>query len=149
MSYRLLSSGATVQVWSPTLVTDAVLCTILSSPSGSVLIRTVPQQSFDTDKGAALLNSFSDAVENVLQAGIAVDAAGTQRPDSNGLLLDAVLFTVQYVPTYPAPGPITGQVEILVDLLDADLGLLQGAGVDTPAELLLAEYNKLKALAGE
>jgi hypothetical protein len=114
-----------------------------------VLIRTVPLENLKDPSGAALLQSLSDHVEQILQAGIAVDADGTQRPDNSGLLLDAVLFTVRYVPSYPAPGEITGQVEILVDLLTADLGLLQAGGVDTPAEILLAEYNRLKVRAGE
>lgn len=144
----LLSSGATVQVWSPTLVTDAVLCTFMSSPSGSVLIRTVPESSFVADQGKLLLDSLSAHVEQLLQAGVAIDAAGTQRPDNNGLLLDAVLFTVAYVPPYAAPGQITGTIEIPVDIIDADTGILRGAGAATAPELLLQEYNRLKALAG-
>ena len=41
MSYQTIDSIEVVQVFSPTLVSDALLVTIRSYPSGSVLIRTV------------------------------------------------------------------------------------------------------------
>ena len=149
MSYVLLDSLPTVQVFSPSLVSQGLLCTIGSSPSGSTLIRTVPQASFQADQGAGLLSSLSDAVEAILQEGIATAAAGVQGIDASNLLYDAVLFTVTYVPPSPIPGEITGSVEIPVTSITADTqfgSFLQGGNA---ADLILAEYNRLKALAGQ
>lgn len=148
MPYVLLSSAATVQVYSPILVSDALICTFQSAPSGSVLIRTVPQASFAADQGGALLESLSDAVEGILGEGIATDATGTQGVDNSGLLYDAVLFTVAYVPPTPIPGAITGSVEIPVTVLTADTSFGAFLTGGSAAERILAEYNRLKALAG-
>ena len=149
MPYTLLSSNATVQVFGPQLVTDALICSIASSPSGSILVRTIPQDAFEADQGAGMLNSLSDAVESILQEGIAVDASGTQGVDTSGLLYDAVLFTVRYVPTQPVPGSITGTVEIPVNIITADTQFGSFLTGGTAPERILAEYNRLKAIAGQ
>jgi hypothetical protein len=148
MAYRLLDSTDVVQVFSPSLVSDALLCTIESAPSGAILIRTVPQAEFQADRGAGILTSLSDAVESILGEGIATAAAGTQGLDPSGLLYDAVVFTVVYVPPYLTPGTIEGTVEIPVNVITADTqfgGFLTGGSA---AERILDEYNRLKALAG-
>ena len=147
MGYVLLSSAATVQVFSPTLVSDALVCTIASSPSGSILIRSIPQASFQADQGGGLLTSLSDSVESILGEGIAVSATGTQGVDDSGLLYDAVLFVVEYVPPAPIPGSITGDVEVPVNVLTADTGFGSFLTGGTAAERILAEYNRLQALA--
>lgn len=149
MAYQLLASSTTVQVYGPQVAAEALICTIASAPSGSQLIRTVPKDEFERDQGAGLLNSLSDATESVLGEGIAVDAVGTQTVDSSGLLADEVTFTVEYVPTYPAPGPITATVDVPVNVLTADTGFGSFLTGGTAQERILATYNKLKALAGE
>ena len=153
MPFTLLSSAATVQVFSPTLVSDALICTFVSSPSGSTLIRTVPQASFNADQGHGLLASLSDAVESILGDGIAIDATGTQGVDPAGLLYDSVVFTVAYVPPSPVPGTITSTVEIPVNIITADTsfgGSFGGVqGLTTAPEIILAEYDRLRALAGQ
>lgn len=148
MSYQLLDSVSTVQVFSATLVSDALYCSLRSFPSGSYLNRTVPQTSFDADTGAGLLTSLSDSVENILGEGIATSAVGSQGIDSSNLLYDGVIFTVAYAPPYTSPGTITGDVEIPVDVLTADLSLGLTHSGGTAPERILAEYNRLKALAG-
>ena len=149
MPYRLLDSTDVVQVFSPTLVTEALLCTIASAPSGSILLRTVPQSEFKADRGAGILNSLSDAVEQVLGEGIATAANGTQGTDSSELLYDAVVFTVAYVPSYLTPGVIEGTVEVPVNVLTADTQFGSFLTGGTAQERILTEYNRLKALAGE
>lgn len=148
MSYQLLDSVSTVQVFSATLVADALMCTIRSFPSGSYLQRVVPQAVFDADAGAGLLTSLSDAVESVLGEGLATSAAGAEGIDTSSLIYDAVIFTVTYVPAYTTPGTITGNVEVPVDVLTADTSLGSFIQGGTAAERILAEYNRLKALAG-
>ena len=142
MPAQLLAASDTVQVFSPTLVTDALICTWVSSPSGSIIIRTITKADFLNDQGQTLGDSLSDAVEQILGEGIATDANGTQGIDPSGLLYDAVVFTVTYRP------PITASVEIPVNTLTQDTQFAAFIPGDTAAEQILATYNKLKTLAG-
>jgi len=147
MAYTLLDAYETVQVFGPNLASQGQLCTIVSSPSGSMLIRTVPQASFVADQGQGLLSSLSDAVENLIEGGLASAAVGTQGIDTAGLLFDAVDFTVTYTPATPIPGTITTVVEIPVDVLTADTsfgGFLTGGSA---TDRLSAAYQKLAAMA--
>lgn len=149
MAYQLLDSTDVVQVFSPTLVSEALLCTIASAPSGSILLRTVPQVEFQNDRGGGLLASLSDAVEQILGEGIATAASGTQGTDSSELLYDSVAFTVTYRPSYSTPGLIAGTVEVPVNVLTADTQFGSFLTGGTAQERILGEYNRLKALAGE
>ena len=149
MGYALLSSYDTVQVLGPTLAVDAIYCTIGTSGSGSIVNRTVPKTSFDTDNGAGLLNSLADAVDNAISGGLAVGASGSQGVDESGLIFDAVTFTVEYVPPGGSAGAITTTVDIPVDVLTADTqfgSFLSGGG--SASDRLSAAYDRLKALAG-
>lgn len=149
MPYKLLASNETVQVFSPSLVQDALICTIASSPSASILLRTITQQEFTTDNGAALLTSLSDAVESILGEGIAVAAAGTQLVDpASGLLYDAVVFTVAYPQGSGAQATITGTVEVPMTTLTADTQFGSFLTGGSAQQMILDTYNHLAALAG-
>lgn len=149
MSYTLLASNDTVQVFSPTLVSDALVCTIVSSPSGSLLLRTITQAEFTADGGSGLLGSLSNAVESILGEGIAVGANGTQLVDqTSGLLYDAVVFTVAYPQGSGASSAITATVEIPVNVITADTQFGSFLTGGTAQERILATYNHLKTLAG-
>lgn len=147
MAYQLLNSLESFQVYGPDLVAETLVCTIQSFPSGSTLIRTVPQAEFTADHGQGLLSSLSDAVEQILQAGTATAAVGNQRVDPSGLLADFVDFTVTYVPPTPVPGAITADVSIPVNVLTADPafgGFLSGGSA---ADQIAAAYARLQAMA--
>ena len=148
MTARLQNADPTVQVVGD-LTTEARIATFFSYPSGSVLIRVISEADYQADSGNALLNALSDAVESILGEGIATAAVGNMTFESSGLLQDNVTFTVIYVPSYPTVGTITGDVTIRVSVITADTGLLGGAGAASAPDLILAEYNRLKALAGE
>jgi hypothetical protein len=152
MPYQLLDHQTVVQVYGVNLTELSEFCQFQSAPSGSVLLRTVPQSSFSATKEIDLLNSLSDAVESILSEGIAIAAAGTQKIDDAGLIQDAVTFTVEYVPTYPIPGSITSELQIPVNVItiDTQFGsfLTSGTG-GSAADQILAEYNRLKQIAGE
>src|SRR5690242_9196355 len=117
MTAVVQDSRSTVQVYSPTLAEEALIVTFFSYPSGSTLIRTVPQTSFEAGNGGPLCESLSDAVEQILGEGIATSAAGTQGVDDSGLIYDAVIFTVEYVPSAPVVGRILGDATIPVDTI--------------------------------
>ena len=137
-----------VQVSGPNLAGEARLATFQSLPSNSTLIYTIPETSYQDNQGRALLDSLSNAVENLLSAGVAISAEGTQGIDPSGLIFDAVTFTVRYVPPVPIPGEILGDVQIDVRVVDADLSIIGGSGAQNAAQLIDDEYNRLKALAG-
>ena len=147
MSYQTLDSTETVQVFSPTLVSDALLVTIRSFPSGSVLVRTVPQDIFAAGGTSPILASLSDAVEQELEAGIATAAAGTQALDDSGLIYDAVTFTVSYTPPNTVPGTLTATVDVPVDVLTADTSCGSFLTGGTAAERIHATYYQLKGMA--
>lgn len=154
MSYTLLDHQTVVQVYGPTLSQLSEFCTIASAPSGSILIRTIPQSSFSATDESGLLTSLSDAVESLLQEDYVLAAAGTQGLDLSNLIFDAVTFTVQYIPPYPTPGTITSELQIPVNVVTADTqfgSFLTGPGgtpLGSAADQLVAEYNRLKAIAG-
>lgn len=142
-------SRPTVQVYSPTLAEEAELVTFTSTPSGSTLIRTIAQADFDADRGKALIDSLSDAVESILQEGIATGASGSQGVDDQGFIFDAVTFTVEYVPQRTIPGRLIANVQIPVSVLTLDTQFGSLDTLTTAPEMILNEYNRLKALAGE
>ena len=153
-SYQTIDSIEVVQVFSPTLVSDAILVTIRSFPSGSVLIRTVPQDIFTADKTSPILASLSSAVEDILQGGLATAASGTQGIDDSGLLFDAVIFTVTYQPSVPIPGEISATVTIPVDVVTADTQFggvgsyfPPGTGFVSAIDQIQATYERLAAMA--
>lgn len=147
MSYLLQDSYDTVQVLSPTLSVDAIYCTIVSLPSGSVLQRTVPKDEFDRDQGQGILASLSQAVEDLISGGLATGAYGAQEPDDSGLIQDVVVFTVGYVPQGVIAGTITTTVSIPVNILTADTSIIGGSGLESPAQLLRDAYDRLAAMA--
>jgi|SRR5579863_2754560 len=148
MTYRLEDSYDTVQVLSPTLAVEAIYCTIMSAPSGSIVNMTVSKVDFDADQGAGLLDGLSTAVEDALSGGLATAAVGTQGVDDSGLLYDAVVFTVTYAPPNQVAGTLRTTVEIPVNILTADTGFGSFITGGSASDRLKAAYAKLQALAG-
>ena len=148
MSSRLINAEPSVQSL-PNLTAYVQVCTFYSLPSGSILVRTIPQADFEKGGGKALMDSLSDAVESILEEDFVKDATGVNTIDASGLIQDNVDFTVEYVPTYPTPGEITGLVRIPVNVLTADSAFGNFLEGGSAAERLNAEYVLLKQLAGE
>lgn len=154
MGYQLLSSPDTVVVFGPQNVQDAMACSIITTPSGSRVFRTVPKQAFDADMGKGLLTALADAVEQHLQEDFVIAASGGQGVDDAGLLYDFVRFTVTYAPAGIAPGEIVADVDIPVNALTADpqfggaiATYFPGTTFTDPAEALIETYNKLAAMS--
>ena len=144
MGVRLLNSVDQVQVFGPDLVAEVLVCTFQSTPSGAVLVRVVPQSAFVAGNGGPLLTSLSNAVEQILQAGVATGAVGNMRLDANNLLADYVDFTVGYTPPGGVPGEITTVVPIPVQTITADTSILGGStGFQSAPEILQDAYQKL------
>lgn len=147
--YVLQSSYDTVQVLSSTLAVDAIFCTIVTNGSGSIVNRTLPKTAFDSGGASGALDSLAQAVDNAISGGLASGAVGTQGVDDSGLIYDAVVFTIEYVPPGGSAAPITTTVEIPVNVLTADTqfgSFLSGGG--SAIDRLNAAYQQLVTLAG-
>lgn len=149
MGYVLQSSYDTVQVLSSTSAVDVIYCTIVTDGSGSIVQMAITKTEFNANQGAGDLNTLADAVDGAISGGQAISAVGTQGVDANGLIYDAVTFTVQYVPSRPTIGPLTTTVEIPVFLLTLDVGIALQYPGGNATERLQAAYDQLKTLAGE
>lgn len=150
-AYTLQSSYDTVQVFSASEVVDAIYCVIATAGHGAVVNRTIPKANFGKNGiDVGMLNALATAVDEAIDGGLAVAASGVQDVDDSGLLLDAVQFTVQYVPASPTLGPLTTTVTVPVDVVAADTqfgSFLSGGG--STADRLQAAYANLKTLSGE
>ena len=147
MSYALLNSTDWVQVYSPTLVDDALLCTIQSYPSGSVLVRIVPRSAFVAGSGGPLCASLSERVEQLIAGGRVIGASGRTEIDASNLLTDVVDATVIYDPGDGRPGLITGQVTIPVNVLTADTSFGSFLSGGSAEDMIDAEVSRLQAMA--
>lgn len=146
--YTLQSSYDTVQVFSPTEAVDSIFCTIVTDGSGSVVQRTIPKDSFGTGRDVGLLESLATAVDDAISGGLATGAVGTQDVDDQGLIMDAVTFTVTYTPSQPTIGPLTTTVTIPVNVLTADTQFGSFLGGGSATDRLGAAYDNLRTLAG-
>lgn len=148
MATRAINAAPTFLTYGPNLASEAELVTFYSFPSGNILMRTIPEQDYMADRGKGLMDDLSDAVESLLQEDFVTGAAGTQGIDDSGLVFDAVTFYIQFLPSVSIPGTITGDVQVPVNLLVQDTSFGGFVSGDTAAEVLLAEYRRLQALAG-
>ena len=148
MATQLLNSDPQVQVVG-NITAEGQVVNFQSTPSGSVLVRWISQADFEGDRGKALQDSLGNAVENILQDGMAVDATGVQTIDNSGFIADNVDFTVRYVPTYPSLGGANTTVRVPVSILTADTQFGAFLSGGSAPEMIADAYAKLKALAGE
>lgn len=130
------------------VATDAVMVTFISTPSGSTLQRVVSDPDFQADRGKALIDSLSAAVEEILGEGIAIAATGSQGIDPSDFIVDAVTFTVGYTPPNGAPNALTATVEIPITTLTADTQFGSFLRGGSAAEIIQGTYAKLQELAG-
>jgi len=148
VSYALLSSYETVQVLTPTLTNDVVYCTIQTLPSGVIASTPVQTKLFNAGQAGPILAALASAIEQVMADDRVIAGVGSQTRAESGLLVDDVIFTVEYIDPVHAPLGATAQVTIGVGQLnfgDAQIGRTLLAGIKTKID---AVYANLKAAAG-
>ena len=149
-AYTLQSSYDTVQVFSANEVVDAIFCTIATAGNGAIVNRTIPKANFGKNgRDVGMLNSLAIAVDQALDGGLAIAAVGVQDVDDANLILDAVQYTVEYVPQAITLGPLTTTVTIPVDVVAADTSFGSFLKGGSQADILQETYANLQALAGE
>lgn len=148
VSYALLSSFETVQVLTPTLVNDVIYCTIQTHPSGAIVSTPVQTKVFKAGAAGPILSALAQAVEQVLADPRVTAAVGSQTRADTGLLVDNVIFTVEYIDPVHAPYGATAQVTVGVGQLnfgDALIGATLRSGIEAQID---AAYANLQAAAG-
>lgn len=96
-AYTLIASSSTVQVISPTVVNDVLYCTIETNVSHVIASYPIPQGTFESVNSAEALTFFARGIEEIMALDYVIAGTGSQTLDANGLLVDNVVFTVQYV----------------------------------------------------
>lgn len=109
-AYKILTSASTIQVLSSTATVDAVMVTIQTLPHNVTASITMPEETFAVNLGDNLLTPYRNVIEQIMGDGKVIAATGLQTLDENGLLKDAITWTVGYTPAGAPAGPLTVQV---------------------------------------
>ena len=148
-NYQPVGSNRSVQVLGPTQVIDVEEAQVVTAPSGVYFSFPIPLDMWLQNQGADYLGTIASQIEQQISEGLAVTASYIQDVDPSGLLVDYLDFVVQYVPPGGLRGPFEGVVRMPLNLLLAAIDPFFGLGGNSPAELLSAELDRLKALAGQ
>src|ERR1051326_1466357 len=93
--YSVRASESTVQVLSPTVVIDIEYVTIRTPPSGVIAALPVLRSEFEKHTAGPLLQDYANNIELMMSQPHVIAGQGAQTLDSNGLLADNVVFTVE------------------------------------------------------
>ena len=146
--YTLVGSYETVQSLSPTTAIDVIYCTIQTKPSGVVAARPVDKVFFSAGTSEPILAGFAQAIETVMGDPHVIAGVGDQELDAAGLLVDNVVFTVEYTDPVHAPNGATALATVPVTFLnfsDAESAFPNQSSVTA---IIDGVYANLKAAAG-
>lgn len=148
-SYIVVSQSPGVQVLGATQVMDVETVGIVTQPTGIYLEYPIDRASWQADQGGQLLAALADAVEGLIDAGLAVDGSYVQDLRPSGLLADYIDFIVEYTPPGGVRPPMTAEARVPIGALigGADPFTFNLAG--NPREILIATYDALVATANQ
>lgn len=147
-SYGLIGSYSTVQVLSPTVVNDIEYCTIRTDPSGVIASKPVQRSVFESNQASSDLGNFAEAIEQIMTNTAVIAGVGSQTIEPSGLLVDNVVFTVEYPAGDTSGSAVTAEAVVPVNLLDftdAEIGRVLLEQVDA---IINTTYGNLKSAAG-
>jgi hypothetical protein len=147
-SYTLQGSYSTVQVVSPSLTIPIQYVTLQTSPSNVIVSMAIDKAEFDGGTAGAILQIFTDAVEQIMQRPEVIGAIGNQQLDVNGLLADYVTFTVQYTGPGAAASGVTAEADVPVGILNFTDGAIGGLLLSEVDAIIQSAYDSLAAAAG-
>lgn len=147
-AYTLLASNSTVQVLSPTVVNDIVYCTLQTQPSNVIASIAVSQAAFDSNGAAEELTAFSDNIEELMARSHVIAGTGTQSLDPNGLLVDYVAFTVEYIPPGATTSNVTAEALVPVNLISVSDPQINSVLLPQAEAIIDKTYASLQSLAG-
>jgi hypothetical protein len=147
MSYVLLDSADTVHVYGPNLAVPAIVATIQSGGSGSILLQTLDKAVFNSGRGRDVLNGLATGVDGLIAEGYAIAASGIQDIDTNNLLYDAVRFVVAYTPPVATGGTITTDVDVRVEYVNFSQAAPGESAGNIARDQLQRAYDLLQGMA--
>ena len=140
-------SAPSVKVYPGNLVQPTIRAWCLTVPTGIGFAYEVPEASFNSDAGSALLDVPGQEIEILVASHHVTGGQGVQDIDANNLLTDFVDLVVTYtVAGSPFPSP-TAVAHVPMDsFFSAETGIggliIPGLG-PSPQEIVDATYNHL------
>lgn len=146
--YTLIDSYSTVQSISPTVTNPIVYCTIQTTPSEIVSSFPVSQVSFKANGAAETLNALADHIEQVMVTQPVVAATPQQVLEDNGLLVDQMVFTVQYVQAGTSNTSVTADAVVPTSYLANSDEFAQATLTAEIDAIIQGVYANLQSAAG-
>lgn len=147
-NYDLIASQSSIQVLSPKVVQEVVVCTIQTKPSRAIFDYWIDRITWDAGDAPTILTAVAGDVEHVMTSQPVSGAFGGSELDKNGLLTELITFTVSYTPPGSLGVPVT--VDVDVPVLDFGQGAIAGQnfGLNDAINRIATAYQQLVAAAG-
>lgn len=147
-NYTLVSSQSTIQVLSPTVVQDVVVCSIQTHPSQVIATLWVTRDEWDGGNAPATLDGFAANIETVMASPEVLSASSGPTLDASGLQSTEITFVVGYKKQGSPFPPATIDVSIPANQLRPGDVEGQEPGVQAALATIDAAYQQLVAAAG-
>lgn len=145
--YEPLGSTSTIQQLGTSQIVDSLSTSLRTATHGVQATLVLPQSWYDAGTAIPRLEVFAQAIDTIMGGGKVSSASASQILDANGLLQDAVTFTV----AHPGPGGVPDAFTTDVTVLSSDMGgtgLGYGnVGPQYAEGLIDAAYQQLAAIA--
>jgi hypothetical protein len=148
-SYIVVSQTPGVQVLGPTQVMDVETVGITTLPTGIYLEYPIDRASWQADHGTQLLSAIAEAVEGIIDAGLAVDGSYVQDLRPSGLLADYIDFIVEYTPPDGVRPTMTAEARVPIGALIAGVDPFTFNLAGNPRDILIATFDALVATANQ
>ena len=146
-SYIVVTQESGIQVLGPTRVLEVETVGVVTQPTGIYFEFPIDRASWLADHGAQILGPLAAAIEGLFAEGPAVDGSYEQEQRPSGLLVDYMVFVVQYVPPDGRRPPMTADARVPLGALQADADPFAFNLPGNPREIIVAVYDALAATA--
>jgi len=148
-AYQVIDAYKTIQVLSPSTVSDIEYVTISTLPTGIQLSYAMPLEVWQKGPPYTVFDLISAELENLVTNYHVVAGTAVQDIDKNGLLVDYCDLVIEYDRTATGLPPLQGTVSIpvsLISLAATDPELANALHTTPPGGLCEEEYLRLQAL---
>lgn len=149
-AFYAVTSYQTIQVGTGNTSQDVeyVICSTI--PTGIGFAYPIPLATWKQDRGVQVLEPMAVELENLAAHNNVVGGDAAQSIDATGLIADEVDLIVELDRTAQGRQPLQGTVTVPMPnlfLWTQDVALAEASGLETPAQIVAAEYARLQALA--
>jgi hypothetical protein len=146
-NYYTSGSIRDVQVLSPSKTIPVEMAEAFTIPSNVYFEFPIPLDLWTQNQGADYLGAIAGGIEDLIAQGMVVGGNYIQTTDVSGLLVDYMDLIVQYRPANGIQGTFEGTVRVPLNTFVAAVDPFFGRLAGSPQALVLAEWERLKALA--